>query len=136
MFIMKILHRARFVLAAFAMMAVQSAALAEESQAAEATRQEFDAAFAQMFEDPSNVVATMQYATLAVALKDYEAAIPPLERLLMYNPDLPEIRLQVGVLYYLLDSRAMAKKYLEQVTKDKHATPEMVRQAEEYLANM
>lgn len=98
--------------------------------------QEFNAAFNAMLSNPSDVALTTRYAELAVEKGDYESAIPPLERLLMMNPDLVDVRLEVGVMYFLLNSHSMAKEYLNEVKSSKLATPEQVKRADEYLAKM
>lgn len=99
-------------------------------------QQDFQAAFWDMLADPASTEKTIRYAELAVKLGDYEAAIPPLERLLMLNPKLPKVRLEVGVLYYLLNSKEVAKGYLADVKNDPSASPDLVRRAETYLAKL
>ncbi len=99
-------------------------------------QKEFEMTFDQMLEDPTDIALTKKYAKLAVELGDYEAAIPPLERLLMFNPDLVEVRLEVGVLYFLLNSHAISKEYLMEVKNHKDVTPELDRRADQYLARM
>jgi tetratricopeptide (TPR) repeat protein len=101
-----------------------------------AVQQEFQAAFDVMLKNPADAQATTRYAELAVELGDYESAIPPLERLLMLNPKLTDVRLEIGVLYFLLHSGAMAREYLEAVDNDPEATPEQKRRATEYLARI
>lgn len=98
-----------------------------------AVKAEFHKAFDVMYAHPGDVDAAMKYSALAVELNDYEAAIPPLERLLMMNPALPEVRLQVGTLYYLLNSFDNATLQLELVINDKTATPELVAKANSTL---
>jgi tetratricopeptide (TPR) repeat protein len=99
-------------------------------------KKEFDQAFYAMLSDPADVDKTIRYTELAVKLGDYEAAIPPLERLLMLNPDLPEVKLEVGVLYYLLNSHEAAKGYLVDVAGDASATADQVERAKNYLSRM
>ena len=96
-------------------------------------RKEFDKTFYQMLEDPSDVNVTMHYAKLAAQLEDYEAAIPALERILLFNPELPRIKQELGVLYYRLDSFDMAKAYLEDAKGSKDAPEDVVRSANKYL---
>lgn len=93
----------------------------------------FDAAYNAMLANPSDVDATTQYAEMAVAAGDYEAAIPPLERLLMNNPSSAKIRLELGVLYFMLNSKDVARDYLTLVANSEHAKPEYKAQAQEYL---
>lgn len=97
---------------------------------------EFNAAFNAMLSNPSDVALTTRYAELAVEKGDYESAIPPLERLLMTNPDLIDVRLEVGVMYFLLHSHSMAKEYLNEVKNNRQASPEQIKRADEFLARM
>lgn len=101
-----------------------------------ALERQFNDAFTAMLNDPSDVALTMRYAELAVDLGDYESAIPPLERLLMANPNLLDVRLEVGVMYFMLNSHAMAKEYLLGVKNNNKATSEQIKRAEEFLARM
>lgn len=93
----------------------------------------FEDTFQKMMKDPANVDVTLQYATVAVSLNNYEAAIPPLERILMFNPNLPKIKLQLGVLYYKLDSMNMAKTYFEEAANSEDASDEIKSSANNYL---
>ena len=96
-------------------------------------RKDFEQSFQQMLKDPADVDITMRYAKLAVGLGNYEAAIPPLERILIFNPNLPKIKLELGVLYYRLDSMKMAATYFNDVASSKDASREMKASAREYL---
>jgi len=75
-------------------------------------QRQFERAFDHMLQDPSNLDKTFEYAELGIKIGDYEAAISALERMLLYNPDLPRVRLELGVLYFLLGSYAIARDYL------------------------
>ncbi len=96
----------------------------------------FIQAFHHSYDNPGDVKAALHYAEEAVKIGNYEAAIPPLERILMFNPRLSEVRLEVGVLYYLLNSKDMAKKHLSMVATDTGATPASKARAESYLARL
>ncbi|MDA1101430.1 MAG: tetratricopeptide repeat protein [Proteobacteria bacterium] len=72
----------------------------------------FDQAFKEMLQDPSNLDKTFKYAELGIKIGDFEAAISALERMLLYNPDLPRVRLELGVLYFRLGSYSIARAYL------------------------
>jgi len=95
-------------------LAVAGTALAQGASpdADPAVKAEFEAAFQDMLRDPSNLDKTFRYAELAVKVGDFEAAITALERMLLFNPDLPRVRLELGVLYFRLGSYAIAKTYL------------------------
>lgn len=75
-------------------------------------QQQFEQAFEHMLADPSNLDKSFKYAELGIQIGDYEAAISALERMLLYNPDLPRVRLELGVLYFRLGSYAIARSYL------------------------
>ena len=48
----------------------------------------FIQAFRHSYDNPGDVKAALRYAEEAVKIGNYEAAIPPLERILMFNPSL------------------------------------------------
>ncbi len=99
-------------------------------------KKEFDATFLKMLDDPANIDLTMHYANLAVQLEDYESAIPPLERILMFNPDLPRVKQELGVLYYRLNSFDMAKSYLEDAKKGKNVPKDVIDKANSFLTKI
>lgn len=82
------------------------------AQAAGDLQQQFEQAFEHMLQDPANLDKSFKYAELGIQVGDYEAAITALERMLLYNPDLPRVRLELGVLYFRLGSYAIARSYL------------------------
>lgn len=91
-----------------------------------------DAAYQQLLANPSDVALTLKYAKLCSAAGDYEAAIAPLERLLISKPNSPKLRLEIGILYYLLGSYDTAKPYLKAAKKD----PKLAAKADDYLKRM
>src|SRR5581483_4449762 len=60
-------------------------------------------------------------------LGNYEAAISTLERMLLFNRDLPRVKLELGVLYFRIGSYAIARSYFEEVIADP-TTPDQVKQ--------
>ena len=72
-------------------------------------RAEFLSLYQQLLKNPTNVELTLRYARLGADLGDYEASVSALERLLMYNPNLPTAEIELGLLYARLKSYAMAK---------------------------
>ena len=100
-----------------------------------ASKQErFDMLYQQMLRNPADVDLTLAYAKLAVEMNDYEAAIPPLERLLLTAPT-PRLKLEIGILYFLLDSHEVARDYFAQV-KNSKAPDALKNQANDYLSRM
>lgn len=91
-----------------------------------ALRRDYDHAFQRMLRDPTNLDLTFRFAELAIQVEDFEAAIASLERMLLLNPELPRINLELGVLYYRLGSFQMARTYLERALQGKDV-PELVR---------
>jgi hypothetical protein len=73
------------------------------------------ALFQQMLHDPANLTTTLAYADAAARLGDNEAAVSALERLLLFNPNLPRVDLELGVLYYRMGSFDAARSYLQKV---------------------
>ena len=81
----------------------------------EATQQERQRVFDSIIEDPTNLDNLFNYANLSILVGDLEAAIGIFEQMLIYKPDLPRIKLELGVLYFRLGAYASAKRYLDDV---------------------
>src|SRR4051812_36436157 len=94
----------------------------------------YDAAFDAMQRDPGNSDKAFAYAQAAIKVGDLEGAIGALERLLIFNPDLPRIRLELGVLYYRLGSFELARLYLGQLTDRSDIPPDVRAKVDEYIA--
>ncbi|MDB2415394.1 tetratricopeptide repeat protein [Rickettsiales bacterium] len=95
-------------------------------------KDEFEKTFQQMLKDPANIDISLRYAKLASDMGDYESAIPALERILMFNPKLSQVKLELGILYYRLKSFDMAKAYLEGAKKG-DADKDIIDRANKYL---
>lgn len=74
---------------------------------------DYDSAFQAMMADPANLDLTFRFAELAIGAGDLEGAVSAFERLLIFNPDLPRIRYELGLLYMRLGSYQIAKGYFE-----------------------
>ncbi|WP_375413495.1 tetratricopeptide repeat protein [uncultured Bradyrhizobium sp.] len=97
---------------------------------------DYDALFQQMYKSPSNLDVSFKFAEQAVARGDYEAAIGALERMLFFNPDLPRVKLELGVLYFKLGSYELARGYFQAATQSA-STPDDIRaQVRAYLAEI
>lgn len=114
--------------------AILSAAISLPAQATE--NKAFQAAFEKSYDNPTDIDAAIAYAEEAVKIGDYESAIPPLERILMFNPKLADVRLEVGVLYYLLNADVMAKKHFDLVASDPEASNSVKTRAKTYLSKL
>jgi hypothetical protein len=93
----------------------------------------YDAAFDAMQRDPGNSEKALTYAEAAIKVADYEGAIGALERLLIFNPDLPRMRLELGVLYYRLGSYDLARSYLGQLAARADLPEDVRAKVKEYL---
>ena len=112
-------------------------AMSGQARAGDATlHQQFHATYQQLLANPSDIDTTLRYAQLAVALGDYEAAIPPLERLVMMNPRLHRTKLKLGTLYLNLGSKLMARSYFEEVANAPDAPADIVQVAKQHLQSM
>ena len=80
-----------------------------------ATQIERQRVFDSIIEDPTNLENLFNYANLSILVGDLEAAIGVFEQMLIYKPDLPRIKLELGVLYFRLGAFASAKRYLDDV---------------------
>jgi hypothetical protein len=112
-------------------MAAQSPAGAETSSL-EARK---DALFQQMLGDPGNLDAAFAYAEVSAQLGDYEAAVSALERMLLFNPDLPRVQLELGALYFRMGSFDVARTYFEKAAAG-NPPPEVRGRVDQYLAEI
>jgi tetratricopeptide (TPR) repeat protein len=117
-------------------LALAAAALPASAQDADSRRSEFLSLYQQLLKNPTNVELTLRYARLGAEIGDYEASVSALERLLMYNPNLPTAEIELGLLYARLKSYAMARVYLEQAQSAPNASPEVRARAQDALAKV
>jgi tetratricopeptide (TPR) repeat protein len=97
---------------------------------------EYDAAFQEMLRKPADLDVLFKFATIATKTGDYEGAVSALERMLLVNPDLPRVRLELGVLYYRLGSYEVARTYLSAVVATANIPPEVRTRAEQFLTEV
>ena len=76
------------------------------------------------------------YALLSIRLKDYEPAISTLERILIFQPDTPQVELELGASYYRIGSYAIARFYFDEARNDPKASEEVVSRAERFLGEI
>jgi tetratricopeptide (TPR) repeat protein len=69
--------------------------------------------FQQSLRDPGNLDITFAYADAAAKLGDNEAAVSALERMLLFNPNLPRVQLELGALYFRMGSYESARTYFD-----------------------
>ncbi len=80
-----------------------------------AALQQKEEVFKQLFKDPTNLSLLFKYANLSIMVGDLEGAIGVFEQMLIYDSELPRIRLELGVLYFRLGAFALANNYLKSV---------------------
>ena len=94
---------------------------------------EQNALFQRMVLNPANHDVTFEFARVASARGDYEAAIGALERLLYYNPRLTRVKYEIGALYFRLGSYAMARRYFKEALQSPDLDPTTRQRIETYL---
>jgi tetratricopeptide (TPR) repeat protein len=96
-------------------------------------RADYDKAFQATLEKPADPETLAKFADLAVKVGDIEGAISALERLLLIDANQPEVKLELGVLYYRLGSKEAALTYLEGARTSPEASAQVRGRAEEFL---
>jgi len=94
-----------------------------------------NALFQQMLREPANLSVTFAYAEISVRLGDNEAAASALERLLLFNPNLPRVDLELGVIYYRMGSFEAARSYLQKASS-LNPPPDVQARVDQYLAKI
>lgn len=98
----------------------------------EALRADQKRIFAEMFEKPDDLELMFDYALVSIQLEDLEAAISTLERMLIYNRDLPRVHMELGAAYYRLGSYKTAGYYFNNVLGFDNVPPQVVEKAKEF----
>lgn len=101
---------------------------------APATRERQQALFQQLLQRPDDLDLMLEYARVSVALEDYEAAITTLERILMYEPTLGRVEMELGAAYVRLGSDAIAGYHFQQALASGDLTPAERAQVAQFLA--
>jgi Tetratricopeptide repeat len=94
-----------------------------------------EALFQEMLRNPANLDVTFAYADVAARLGDYEAAVSALERMLLFNPNLPRVDLELGALYFRMGSYSVARDYFDKAAAAS-PPPEVRQRIAEYLAQI
>jgi Flp pilus assembly protein TadD len=96
-------------------------------------RAAYQASFQETLRKPADPATLMAFAEIAIKIGDLEGAISALDRLLLIDGDQPEVKLELGVLYFRLGSFEAARTYLGEVRFSKRASPVLKARAEEFL---
>jgi hypothetical protein len=113
-----------------ALLGMTGTAAAEDTERA-ALEAKKDQLFQEMLANPANLDATFAYADVAAKLGDNEAAISALERMLLFNPDLPRVDLELGALYFRMGSFDVAKTYFDKAAAG-NPPPEVQERIKQY----
>jgi len=92
--------------------------------------------FDQILADPQNLDAMFAYAGVSAQLEDYEAAISTLERMLIFNENLPRVRLELGVLYFRIGAYSVAERYFKGVAALPNLPTPVAKRVDTYLAEI
>jgi tetratricopeptide (TPR) repeat protein len=116
---------------------VAGAATAQVSDSEEKALRKVQAAqFAEMFEKPDDLDLMFKYALTSIRLLDFEAAISTLERILIFNPDLPQVRTELGASYFRVGSYPVARHYFTEVQADQNASAKLQARAARFLVEI
>ncbi len=74
-------------------------------------------AFAKLMTDPSNPENSFQFAREAIKSGDLQGGITSFERILKINPNLDNIKLELGVLYLRVGANELANRYLGEAVR-------------------
>ena len=88
-----------------------------------------------MLHDPGNLDVAFAYADVSARLGDYEGAVSTLERMLLFNPDLPRVQLELGTMYFRMGSYDIARSYFEKAAAA-NPPPEVRARIDQYLADI
>ena len=109
-------------------------AQAQQGAPADERRMAYEQAFQETLQDPANLDKLFRFAVLSAETGDLEGAISALERILVINPDLPRVRLELGILYFRLGSYEAAQTYLETALASPALPEELRQRAAPFLA--
>jgi len=107
--------------------------LAQTPAPAASLKSEQQALFDRTLKEPTNLDVAFRYAEVSSQLNDFEAAIGALERMLFFNPNLPRVKLELGVLYFRLGSYEMAKNYFTNAIADPGTPADVRAKVQAYL---
>lgn len=104
-----------------------------QAAATDAMRALYDTAFQETLRKPSDPTTLVGFAEIAIKVGDLEGAISALDRLLLIDGDQPEVKLELGVLYFRLGSFEAARNYLEEARISARASPTVKERAAAFI---
>ncbi len=115
-------------------MALSGGALKAAESPDPALQERYDVLFQELLRSPVDLDLLFEFAGVSAELGNYESAVSSYERMLLLNPDLPRVKLELGALYYRLESYEAAKSYLEDARDDPNVPPAVTERIDAYLA--
>jgi tetratricopeptide (TPR) repeat protein len=101
---------------ALALLGAEAGAQTQPERAELLARQQ--ALFDRLVARPDDLETMFDYAAVSMRLQDYEPAIATLERMLIFNRDLPRVKLELGVAYFRLGAYDVARFYFSEALQD------------------
>lgn len=101
-----------------------------------AMKQQYDAAFQAMLNNPGDFDTALNYAAVARKAGDLEGAIGTYEGMLLVQSDLPTVRVELAMLYYKLKSYPVARTHLEAALQSPTLPADLRAPAEAMLKKM
>lgn len=105
-----------------------------QPERAELLKQQADL-FQQILQKPSDLDIAFKYADVSARLGDNEAAVTALERMLLFNPNLPRVDLELGALYFRMGSFQISRDYFEKAAAT-NPPPDVQAKISDYLAQI
>jgi Flp pilus assembly protein TadD len=96
----------------------------------------YDTAFQETLRKPADPATLVGFAEIAIKVGDLEGAISALDRLLLIDGDQPEVKLELGVLYFRLGSFEAARNYLEEARTSTRASAAIKERAGEFIKEL
>jgi tetratricopeptide (TPR) repeat protein len=99
-------------------------------------QRQYNAAFQDMLNKPGDLEVALNYAKVATKVGDLEGAVSTYEGMLIIDPKLSRVQLELGILYYRLKSYEVARSYLEMALQSPTLKADLRKPAEALLAKM
>jgi hypothetical protein len=95
---------------------------------------DYDQAITALRADPGNPGLLAAFANVASRIGNYEAAIGALESILLQNPGLNRVRVELGVMYFRVGAYDVSRFHLEQALASGALSPQVAERAQSFLA--
>src|SRR5215472_10485312 len=94
-----------------------------------------DQLFQKMLANPADLDVAFDYANVSAQLGDNEGAVSALERMLLFNPNLPRVDLELGALYFRMGSFDVARSYFDKAAAaNPPPPPDVQERINQYVA--